>query len=79
MLAYLQVELVGGIGGVEQEVELELVVLSPVLLACHNHLLGAHLQGIILLARAVRQSIGLASEGVGEHDGEVSKTTTARY
>ncbi|KAI7197850.1 alcohol dehydrogenase [Hortaea werneckii] len=69
-----QVELVGGIRGVEDEVERERVRLVPVLLAGHDELLGAHLQGVFLLAGGVRENVDFGSESHSPHDGKATKT-----
>jgi hypothetical protein len=70
-----QVELVGGICAVEDEVELEGVLLLPVLLAGDGELLGAHLQSILLLSRAVGEHVDLSAKSDSPKYGVVTEAT----
>ena len=60
------VELVDGIGCVEDEIERKVVWLLPVLVAGANEFFGTHLKCIFLFARAVREDVDFCSEGNGE-------------
>lgn len=71
----LHVELVDRIGGVEDEVEGEGELLVPVLLAGHDELLGTHLEGILLLVRAVGEDVDFGSQSDGPEDGKVAETS----
>ena len=71
------VEFVDGVGGVEDEVELERELLVPVLLAGHDELLGAHLERVVLLTGAVGENVDLSAESDGPEDGEVTETSQA--
>lgn len=73
----LHVELVDRVGGVEDEVEGEGELLVPVLLAGHDEFLGSHLEGVLLLVRAVGEDVDLSSQGDGPEDGEVAETSQA--
>ncbi len=68
------VELVHGIGSVEDEVESEVVRLVPLVASGDDELFGAHLQRILLLVGAVAEDVDLSSKSSGEHDGEVAET-----
>lgn len=50
-----------GIGCVENEVELEFPVFSPLILGSENEFLRSQLQSIIFLARGMRENIDLCS------------------
>lgn len=67
-----EVELVGSVRGVEDEVEREGVWLVPVLLAGHDELLGTHLQSVFLLLGGVREDVDLSSESDSPHDSKVT-------
>jgi len=71
----VQVELVNGVGGVDDEVEGELVRLVPTLLLGADELLGTHLESILLLAGRVRDGVDLSTESLGPEEGEVTETT----
>lgn len=71
----VEVELVHGIGSVDDEVESELVRLVPALLLGADELLGTHLQGILLLAGRVRDGVDLSTESLGPQKSEVTETT----
>jgi len=49
----LDVEGVGHVCGVEDEIKFESILLGPVLLACNDEFFGAQLQGIVFLVRGV--------------------------
>ena len=53
----LDVELVGHVGGVEDEVEGVGPGLRPVLVSRRDEFLGAELQGVVLLSGAVREGV----------------------
>lgn len=59
----LDVELVGHVGGVEDEVEGVGPRLGPVLVLCADELLGTEFQGVVLLVGAVREGVDLGTEG----------------
>ena len=71
----VQVELVNGVGGVDDEVEGELVRLVPTLLLGADELLGTHLESVLLLAGRVRDGVDLSTESLGPEEGEVTETT----
>ena len=71
----VQVELVNGVGGVDDKVEGELVRLVPTLLLGADELLGTHLESILLLAGRVRDGVDLSTESLGPEEGEVTQTT----
>jgi hypothetical protein len=71
-----EVKLVCGIGGVDDEVKLELVLLVPALLAGEQEVLRAHLERVLLLACGVRDDVCLSTHGDGPEDTEVTKTST---
>lgn len=69
-----QVELVGGIGSVDDEVEGKLPGLGPVLLLGDNEVFGTKLESILLLVGTVGDGVDLSSESLCEKDTEVAKT-----
>lgn len=71
-----QVELVRGVGRVDDEIEGELVGLGPVLLLGDDELLGSELERVLLLVGAVGDGVDLGSERLCEEDAEVAETTT---
>lgn len=72
-----QVELVGGIGSVDDEVEGKLPGLGPVLLLGDNEVFGTKLESILLLVGTVGDGVDLSSESLCEKDTEVAKTAAA--
>ena len=58
----LDVELVRHVGAVEDEVEGVGPGLRPVLVPCADELLGAELEGVVLLFGAVREGVDLGAE-----------------
>lgn len=71
----VEVELVNGVGSVDDKVESKLVRLVPALLLGADELLGTHLESILLLVRRVRDSVDLSTESLGPQESEVTKTT----
>jgi hypothetical protein len=71
----VEVELVNGIGSVDDKVEGKLVRLVPALLLGADELLGTHLEGILLLVGRVRDGVDLSTESLGPQESEVTKTT----
>ena len=72
---FRQVELVCGIGGVDDEVKLEFVVVGPALLVGDDEVLSTHLERILLLASGVGDDGSFSAEGNRPQDTEVTKTT----
>lgn len=70
-----EVEVLGHVGGVDDEVELELVGLVPVLLLCADEVLSTELQGILLLVSRVRDDGDISTESRSPKNGEVTETT----
>lgn len=71
----VEVELVNGIGSVDDKVESKLVRLVPALLLGADELLGTHLESILLLAGRVRDGVDLSTESLGPQKCKVTKTT----
>jgi len=71
----VEVELVNGVGSVDDKVEGKLVRLVPALLLGADELLGTHLEGILLLVGRVRDGVDLSTESLGPQKSEVTKTT----
>ena len=75
---FLDVEGVGHVGGVEDEVEFEGVLFGPVLFARDDEFLRAHLQRVVLLPGAVGESVDLGAEGFGPEDTEMTESTAGK-
>lgn len=73
----VHVELVHGVGSVDDEVERELVSISPALLLGADETVCTHLHGIVLLVGAVGDGVGLSTHGFGEQETKVTQTTNA--
>jgi hypothetical protein len=71
----VEVELVNGIGSVDDKVEGKLVRLVPALLLGADELFGTHLESILLLVGRVRDGVDLSTESLGPQKCEVTKTT----
>jgi hypothetical protein len=71
----VEVELVNGVGGVDDKVESEFVRLVPALLLGADELLSTHLKSILLLVGRVGDGVDLSTEGLGPQKSEVAKTT----
>ena len=69
----LELEPVGRVGAVDDEIELELPGLSPVLLGGVDEVLCAELEGIVALGRGVGDYVGFGAEGDGPEDAEVAE------
>ena len=76
---FLNVEGMGHVGGIEDEVEFEGPRLGPVLLACEDEFFGTHLLGIRFFVRAVREGVDFSAESTGPQDTEMAESTTAGY
>ena len=61
----VHVELVHGIGSVDDEVEREAVRLVPLVVLGADEVLGAHLQSVVLLAGAVRDGVYVRAHSLG--------------
>ena len=72
------VEVLKSIGGVEDEVKLELVWVVPALVVGADELLGSHLESVVLLVWGVGDGVNLSTKGGGPHDGKVTETTTVQ-
>ena len=72
---FCKVELVGGIGGVDDEVEVELPWLGPALVLGNDEVLGSHLQSVVLLVGAMRDDVGVGAHGDGPEDTKVTETS----
>ena len=72
---FLDVEGVGHVCGVEDEVEFEGVGLGPVFLRGDDEFFGAHFFGVGFFARGVGEGVDFGAEGFGPEDAEVAKTT----
>ena len=71
---FLEVEGVGHVGGIEDEVEFEGVGFGPVFLRGDDEFFGAHLFGIGFFTRGVGKGVDLGAEGLGPEDAEVAET-----
>lgn len=58
----LDVEFVGHVGGVQDEIEGVSPGFRPILVLCTNEFLGSELQGVILLVGAVGEGVDLSTE-----------------
>jgi len=72
---FLQVEGVGHVGAVEDEVEGKCPWLGPVLVLSADKLLSAEFEGVFFLVGAVGDGVGLGAEGIGPEKTEVSEPT----
>jgi len=73
-----EIELVGSVGAVEDDVELELPGLGPVLLVAEDEVLSTELQCVVLLVRGVRDDICLRTERIGPENTEVAETSAMK-
>ena len=71
---FLEVEGVGHVGGVEDEVEFEGVGFVPVLFGGDDEFFGTHLFGIGFFAGGVGEGVDFSAEGFGPEDAEVAET-----
>ena len=71
---FLQVEGVGHVGGVEDEVEFEGVGFGPVFFGGEDEFFGAHLFGVGFFAGGVGHGGDFGAEGFGPHDAEVAES-----
>lgn len=71
---FLEVEGVGHVCGIEDEVEFEGPGFGPVFLGGDDEFFGAHLFGIGFFAGGVGKGVDLSAEGFGPEDAEVAKT-----
>ena len=71
---FLEVEGVGHVCGVEDEVEFEGVGFEPVFLGGDDEFFGAHLFGIGFFAGGVGKGVDFGAEGFGPEDAEVAET-----
>ena len=71
---FLDVEGMGHVCGIEDEVEFEGPGLGPVFLGGDDEFFGAHLFGIGFFAGGVGKGVDLSAEGFGPEDAEVAKT-----
>lgn len=67
-----ELELMGHVRGVEDEIEGECVVLCPIFLVVDDEVLCAHLQCVLLLRWRVGNDVDFSSEGRGPKDCEMS-------
>ena len=74
----LDVEFVSHVGGVENEVEGIGPGLRPVLVACANELLGAELEGVVLLVGAVREGVDFSTERRCPEQSEMTQSTSRK-
>ncbi len=75
----LDVEGVGHIGGVEDEVEFECPVFGPVFLGGDDEFLCTHLLGILFFVGGVREGVDFGSECLGPEDTKVTETATVNH
>ena len=73
---FLQVELVGHVGGVEDEVEGERPRFGPVLVFGADELFGPERERVLLLFRRVGDGVDFGAEGRGPEEAEVAESTT---
>ena len=76
---FLDVEGVGHVGSIEDEVEFEGPGRGPVLLAGDNEFLGSHLLGVGFLARAVGEGVDFGAKGFRPENTEMAKATTIDF
>lgn len=74
-----KVELVCGIGCVDNVIEGESVWLVPVLLRCVDEVLSTKSESILLLVWRVGDSVDLSTECVGPQECVMSKTATVLW
>lgn len=67
-----EVELVGCVGGVDDEVELELPGLGPAFFVGDDEVFCAELEGVVFLGGGVGDYVGFGTEGDGPEDAEVA-------
>lgn len=72
------VELVCHISGVENEVELELPVVGPILLVGEDYVLCTQLLAVLGLVGGVADGIGLGAQGDGELDSEMAEASNTQ-
>ena len=71
---FLEVEGVGHVCGVEDEVEFEGVGFGPVFFGGDDEFFGAHLFGIGFFAGGVGKGVDFGAEGLGPEDTEMAET-----
>lgn len=71
------VELVSHVGAVEDEIELECIVLYPLLVRGINEVIGTELHGLLLLVWRVRDGVDLSSKTLGPEKTKMSKSTNS--
>lgn len=71
---FLQVEGVGHVCGVEDEVEFEGVGFSPVFFGSEDEFFGAHFSGVGFFAGGVGEGVDFGAEGGGPEDAEVAES-----
>ena len=71
---FLEVESMGHVCGIEDEVEFEGPGFGPVFLGGDDKFFGAHLFSIGFFAGGVGKDVDLSAEGFGPEDAEVAKT-----
>ena len=73
---FLDIEGVGHVSRIEDEIEFEGPFLSPVLFPCDDEFFSAHFQSIVLLARRVRKGVDFSAKGFGPENTKVTESTT---
>ena len=73
-----EIEGVGHVGGVEDEVEGESPGFVPVFVGGGDIFLGAEGEGVGFFGGRVGNGVDFGAEGGGEHDGEVAETAAGR-
>ena len=71
---FLEIEGVGHVCGVEDEVEFEGVGFGPVFLGSDDEFFGAHFFGIGFFAGGVGEGVDFGAESFGPEDAEVAET-----
>ena len=72
-----EVELVGHVGAVEDEVKLELVLVGPAVLGRDDDLLGAQALRVVDLVGRVREGVRLGAEGLAPLQAQMAQTADA--
>ncbi len=76
---FLDIEGVGHVCGVENEVEFEGVGLGPVFLRGDDEFFGAHFFGVGFFVGGVGEGVDFGAKGRGPEDSEVAKTTPGKW
>ena len=71
------VEFVGGVGGVEDEVEGELPLFGPVFRGGGDEVFGAEFESVVFFRGGVRDDVDFGAEGFGPKDSEVAEAAEA--